>query len=64
MEPIDITNNGNEKMKSINSSNNKLRELKSDFFLKILFNLIPKKLSLELINYNKYLQKRIDININ
>ena len=32
MEPA---KNEKEKMKSINSSNNKLRGLKSDFFLKI-----------------------------
>ena len=48
---------------SINS-NNKLNEVKSDFFLKILFEfIIPKRKSLEIIKYNKYIQKRINITI-
>ena len=42
----------------LNNSNNKLIELKSDFFLKILFNLIMhKRISLKIIKYNKYIQK-------
>ena len=47
-----------------NNINNKLRELKSDFFLKIFFGYISKRKSLELIKYNKYIQKRMNININ
>ena len=46
------------------NSNNKFRELKSDFFLKLLLNFIPKIKSLQLVKYNKHMQKRIDININ
>ena len=47
------------------SYNNKFRKLTSDFFLRILFNIIiHKRKSSEIIKYNKYIQKRIDININ
>ena len=63
MESKCALNNIKEKSKSINS-NNKLKELKSDFFLQILFNIIPKPKSLESIKYNKYLQKRMHINFN
>ena len=57
-------NTTKEHLKLINS-NNKFKELKSDFFLKILFHIIiPKGISLETIKYNKYIQKRINININ
>jgi surface protein len=62
MEPNTI-NKSKEQLLSINS-NNKLKELKSDFFLRILFKIIPKKKALGAIKYNKYLQKRINININ
>ena len=41
MESKDTLNNIKEKSKSINS-NNKLKELKSDFFLQLLFNIIPR----------------------
>ena len=64
MENKDIQDKTKEKYKSINS-NNKFKELKSDFFLEILFNLIiPKRKSLETIKYNKYIQKRIGIDFN
>ena len=57
-------NTTKEHLKLINS-NNKFKELKSDFFLKILFHIIiPKGISLETIKYNKYIKKRINININ
>ena len=63
MESKDRLNNVKEKLKSINL-NNKFEELKSDFFLQMLFIMIPKPKSLELIKYNKYIQKRIRINFN
>ena len=63
MESKDRLNNVKEKLKSINL-NNKFEELKSDFFLQMLFMMIPKPKSLELIKYNKYIQKRIRINFN
>ena len=63
MELKETKNHTNEKLKSINS-NNKLRKLKSDFFLQKFFSLIPYIKSLEIIKYNKYIQKRIKISIN
>ena len=45
-------------------SNNKLRNLKSDYFIQKFFEYIPERKSLETIKYNKSIQKRINININ
>ena len=45
-------------------SNDKLRNLKSDYFIQKFFGYIPERKSLETIRYNKSIQKRIDININ
>ena len=45
-------------------SNNKLRNLKSDYFIQKFFEYMPERKSLETIRYNKSIQKRIDININ
>ena len=42
MESKDTTNNSKKQLKSDNA-NNKLRDLKSNFILKILFGYIPKK---------------------
>ena len=47
-----------------NNSNNKLKELKSDFFLRIFFEFIPMNKGLDSIKYNKYIQNRLKININ
>ena len=63
MESKDTTNNSKKQLKSDNA-NNKLRDLKSNFILKILFSYIPKNISLGTIKYNKYIQKRMNININ
>ena len=52
-----------EKSKLINS-NNKLRNIKSDYFIQKFFDNIHKRISLEIIKYNKSIQKRINININ
>ena len=47
------------------SSNiNKLNYLKSDYFIQKFFEYIHKRKSLEIIRYNKNIQKRIYININ
>ena len=55
--------NAKEQLKYKNTKN-KFKEIKSDFFLKILFNcIIPKRILLETIKYNKYMQKIININI-
>ena len=43
---------------------NKLRILKSDFFLEKLFGFLSKRKSLKTIKYNKYVQKRMNINVN
>ena len=40
------------------------KNLKNDYFLKKLFHNLLKKKSLDIIKYNKSIQKRIDININ
>jgi len=57
METKDKQGKPKKQMKS-NNPNNKFKELKSDFFLKILFNLIMhKRISLKIIKYNKYIQK-------
>ena len=52
---------GKKKSKII-TSNNKLKNLKSDYFIRKFFEYIPKRKSLEIIKYNKNIQKRIDIN--
>ena len=45
-------------------STNKLRNLKSDYFIQKFFGYMTERKSLETIRYNKYIQKRINININ
>ena len=65
MEPKDTTNKVEEQGQSkLISSNNKLSNLKSDYFIQKFFGHIPERKSLETIRYNKNIQKRIDININ
>ena len=65
MEHKDISNKikNQEKSKSINS-NYKLNNLKSDYFIQKLFYYIYKRKSLEIIKYNKSIQKKMNININ
>ena len=45
-------------------SNNKLKKLKSDYFIQKFFGYMPERKSLEIIRYNKNIKKRINININ
>ena len=52
-----------EKSKLINSEN-LLKNIKSNFILKKLFDYIHKGKTLKTIRYNKIIQKRINININ
>ena len=47
-----------------NKLNISLDNLKSDYFLQKFFANINKKKSLEIIKYNKNVQKRLNININ
>ena len=44
-------------------SKNIFNNLKSDYFLKLLFNNLMKKKSLDIIKYNKYIKDRINISI-
>ena len=63
MESKVILSTAKEQLKSV-GLNNKLRVIKSDFFLVKMFDFIKTKKTLETIKYNKYIQKRINININ
>jgi len=49
--------------KTINSDN-KLKNILSDYFIQKLFDYIHKRKSLEIIKYNKNIQKKMNININ
>ena len=65
MESKDTPNKAEEQAQSkLIASNNKLRNLKSDYFIIKFFEYIPERKSLETIRYNKSIQKRIGININ
>ena len=65
MESKDTTSKVDEQGQSkLIDSNNKLRNLKSDYFIQKFFGYIPERKSLETIRYNKSIQKRINININ
>ena len=46
------------------NSNNKLKKSRSDYFIQKLFGYLHKRKSLEIIKYNKDIQKRMNININ
>ena len=54
---------GKEELNQINTKN-KLEDIKADFFLIKLFCMLHKRRTLKLIRYNKYMQQRINININ
>ena len=65
MESKDTLNKVEEQRQSkLIDSNNKLRKMKSDYFIQKLFGYMPERKSLETIKYNKSIQKRIDIDIN
>ena len=51
--------------KSIGSDNSKvnLENLKSDYFIQKICDNINKKKSMEIVKYNKKLQKRVNLNI-
>ena len=64
MEPKDTTSKVEEQGQSkLIAANNKLRKLKSDYFIQKFFGYMSKRKSLETIRYNKNIQKRININI-
>jgi len=65
MEPKDTPSKVEEQGPSkLLVSNNKLRNLKSDYFIQKFFGYMPERKSLEIIRYNKSIQKRINKNIN
>ena len=65
MQPKDTSSKVEEQRQSkLIDSNNKLRNVKSDYFIQKIFGYMPERKSLETIRYNKSIQKRIDININ
>ena len=56
-------NISNDKTNILKSAD-KFANLKNDYFLRELFNILEKKRSLEIIKYNKNIKKRLNININ
>jgi len=65
MDSKDIINTqkGFEKSNLIKSKN-KFIKVGNDYFLQKLFDYMQRKKSLEMIKYNFYIQKRLNININ
>ena len=65
MEQKDTTRKIEEQRQSkLIDSNNKLKKVKSDFFIQKFFGYMTERKSLETIRFNKSIQKRIDISIN
>ena len=65
MKPKNTTSKvGEQGQSKLIVSNNLLRNLKSDYFIQIIFKYMTERKSLETIRYNKNIQQRIDININ
>jgi len=63
MDSSNITRNSKEVLNKA-KARNKLEDLKSDFFLRKLFNNLSEVKKLELIRYNKKLKQTLGININ
>ena len=65
MEPKETPNKEEEQGQSkLIYSNNLLKNVKSHYIIKKFFGYITERKSLEIIRYNKSIQKRINININ
>ena len=65
MESKDTPNKVEEQGQSkLIDSNNKLKNVKSDYFIQKFFGYMTERKSLETIRYNKSIQKRINISIN
>ena len=65
MESKDTKRKVKEQKKSkLINSRSKLKKLRSDYFIQKCFNYISERKSLEIIKYNKNIQKRINIDIN
>ena len=56
-------NSSNESSKEKIESKNIFKSLKKDYFLKLLFNNLLKKKSLDMIKYNKNIKNRLNISI-
>ena len=56
-------NSSNESSKEKIESKNIFKSLKNDYFLKLLFNNLLKKKSLDIIKYNKNIKNRLNISI-
>ena len=61
---MDINNEKQIKRSNKISSKNKFIIIKSDYFIRKVFNIIQKRISLEIIKYNINIQKKLNININ
>ena len=65
MEPKDTTSKLEEQEQSkLIVTNNQLKNVKSHYIIQKFFEYISERKSLEIIRYNKSIQKRINININ
>ena len=65
MEPKDKPSKVEEQgQRKLIVANNQLKNVKSHYILKIIFEYMTERKSLETIRYNKSIQKRINININ
>ena len=65
MEPKGTTSKVEEQGQSkLIDSNNKLKNVKSYYIIKLIFEYTTEKKSLDAIRYNKSIQKRINIKIN
>ena len=58
----DKNNSNNEKSNQVNLKNH-FDNLKSNFILKKIFDIMKKNISLDIVKYNKKLQKRLNLNI-
>ena len=65
MEPKDTTSKVEEQGQSkLIASNNQLKNVKSHYIIQLIFEYMTERKYLEVIRYNKSIQKRINININ
>ena len=61
MEPDNLIFDEKSKRNQIKSKN-KYKNLKNDYFVQKVFNILQKKISYNILKYNKYIKKRININ--
>ena len=63
MNFYNVLNSEKRKLKQI-AIKDKFENIKNDYFIQIAFSYLNKKISLEILKYNKNLKKRINLNIN